>query len=345
VSDENRELLLGDRLGVGVLVIDGRGRIGAVNDAAHSLLGALPGSLAGKTIMEAFVDHNVERLVQGATGAGDSVGELTLPGEPARTIVVRASATGGGGASVLLEDVSEFRRLRRIRTEFIDNLSHELRTPLTTVRLLTESLALEMERSEVAPRVRESVAKIDVETGHLVQMVNELLDLAKIEQGEVPLRLAEVDLGHVVEGTVDRLRMYADRQGVQLRAEVPEAADGRTVRADEERISQLLVNLVHNAVKFSPPETEVSLRIRPQEREVWVEVVDQGVGIPGRELSRIFERFYKVDRARADVGVGGGGTGLGLSIARHIAERHGGRIWAESEEGRGSTFTVALPRA
>ncbi len=331
-------------MGVGLLLVDPSGRISAANASAHRLLDAQTGTLTGKTTMEAFVDHEIDGLIRGANASGDSQAEMAISGEPARAVVVRATGQPGGGASVLLEDVSELRRLRRIRTEFIDNLSHELRTPLTTVRLLTEMLQMEIDKADAPPRIRESVAKIDVETGHLVQMVNELLDLAKIEQGEVPLRLSDVDLAAVVDGTLDRLRLYAERQGVELRRELPAAPSERAVRGDEERLSQLLVNLLHNAVKFSAHGGDVVVRIRPVDNEIWIEVEDHGAGVPRRDLERVFERFYKVDRARAAGASGGGGTGLGLSISRHIAERHGGRIWAESEEGRGSRFTVALPR-
>ncbi|HSH22154.1 MAG TPA: HAMP domain-containing sensor histidine kinase, partial [Candidatus Caenarcaniphilales bacterium] len=191
------------------------------------------------------------------------------------------------------------------------------------------------------PRVRDSIVKIDVETGHLVQMVDELLDLSRIEQGESSLQLGDVDLGAVVDAVLERLGSYAERQGVGLRSEVPPTADARTIRGDRERLGQVVVNLVHNAVKFSNPGGEVVVRVRPGAATLVVEVEDHGVGIPRAELSRIFERFYKVDRARQR---GAGGTGLGLAIARHVVERHGGRIRAESTEGVGSRFIVTLPR-
>lgn len=292
--------------------------------------------------MEGFVDHRIEELLRRARSTGAAQLELTSVGEPQRTLVVRAERDSNGGVWLVLEDVSELRRLQRMRREFIDNLSHELRTPLTTVRLLTETLALELERSELPPRIRESILQIDVETGQLVQMVNELLDLAKIEQGEAHLQLEELDLGGVAERSLAGLQLYAERQAVALHAELPSDSAERTVRADEQRIRQLLTNLVHNAIKFSPAGGQVTLRLRPAPDEVVIEVEDRGVGIPRQELERIFERFYKVDRARSR---DGGGTGLGLAIARHVAERHGGRIWAESDEGHGSRFLVALPRA
>jgi len=245
---------------------------------------------------------------------------------------------------IVLEDVSELRRLQQIRAEFIDNLSHELRTPLTTVSLLAETLARETEPSEgndpaVPSRVRERIAKIEVETGHLVQMMNELLDLSRIESGAVVVHLDPVDLAGLAAASTERLRLFAERQGVRLRVERPD--DVPAVRGDEARLGQVLVNLLHNAVKFSPNGGDVTVRVVSTDGEVVTSVEDHGVGVPRAAHGRIFERFYKVDRAR----VRGGGTGLGLAIARHVVEQHGGRIWVESEEGRGSTFSFALPIA
>ena len=257
-------------------------------------------------------------------------------GEP-RTVVLHLQRPAGDGTWIVLEDVTELRRLQQIRAEFIDNLSHELRTPLSTVSLLAETLARDAETADVPPRMKERIAKVEVETGHLVQMVSELLDLARIEGG-TQLRLADdVDLGRLAASSVERLRLFAERQGVELTVTADPAAP--RVRGDEDRLGQVFVNLVHNAVKFSPDGGDVSVQVRPDGGEVVVSVIDHGIGIPKRDQPRIFERFYKVDRAR----VRGGGTGLGLSIARHVVERHGGRIWLESEEGRGSTFSFAIP--
>jgi len=332
--------------GIGLLRLDIERRIAFANEAAHGLLGRPADGLVGLSAMEGFLDHRVELLLDeaaagGPARAGLAVAELAVAGDPARTLSIRAGQAAAGGTWLVLLDVSELRRLQRIRAEFVDNLSHELRTPLTTVRLLTERLAMELERTELPAPVRESIMRIDVETGHLVQMVNELLDLAKIEQGVAPLQLADTDLGRVVESTVGRLGPYAERQSVRLRAELPAAGADTSLRGDAARLEQMLINLVHNAVKFSAAGGEVVVRLAPAESELRLEVEDHGSGIPRAELDRIFERFYKVDRARVR---GAGGTGLGLAIARHIAEGHGGRIWADSEEGAGSTFSVSLPR-
>jgi two-component system phosphate regulon sensor histidine kinase PhoR len=243
----------------------------------------------------------------------------------------------------VLEDVSELRRLQQIRAEFIDNLSHELRTPLTTVSLLAETLTREAEAAgdSIPPRMRERIDKIEVETGHLVQMVNELLDLSRIESGAALGAIDVLDLGRIAIESTERLRLFADRQGVTLRVDVED--DLPRVRGDASRLGQVLVNLLHNAVKFSPDGGEVSVSVQPAASEVVVAIADHGVGIPRAATARIFERFYKVDRARVRGETGG--TGLGLAIARHIIEQHGGRIWVESTEGLGSTFSFSLPLA
>jgi len=328
---------------LGVIHVGRGGRITLANAPAHRFLGRSPGSLVGDSPIAAFLDHRVETLLSQAASRGSGHMDLVLPGEPQRTLLIRAERDAAAtGTWLVVSDVSELRRLRRIRTEFIDNLSHELRTPLTTVRVLSEVLSGEAERTELPERVRDSIAKIDIETGHLVQMVTELLDLARIEQGEAPLRRDPVDLDEVVEETLARLRPYAERQGVALRGEVPDPTAERTVEGDAERLGQLLLNLLHNAVKFSEPGSAVTARVVATSSAIRLEVQDQGPGIGRGDLERIFERFYKVDRARKRGG--SGGTGLGLAIARHIAEGHGGRIWAESTEGKGALFIVELPR-
>jgi two-component system phosphate regulon sensor histidine kinase PhoR len=328
---------LHDLLPVGVVRLGPDQRVDRANARAHALLEVGPGRLVGRTVMEAFLDARLDALVDTLETGTTTVTETRVgAGEP-RTVVLHLQRRAGDGTWIVLEDVTELRRLQQIRAEFIDNLGHELRTPLSNVSLLAETLARDAETADVPPRMRERIAKVEVETGHLVQMVSELLDLARIEGG-TQLRLADdVDLGRLAAASVERLRLFAERQGVEL-AVTADPATPR-VRGDEDRLGQVFVNLVHNAVKFSPDGGGVTVQVRPDGGEVIVSVTDHGIGIPTRDQPRIFERFYKVDRAR----VRGGGTGLGLSIARHVVERHGGRIWLESEEGTGSTFSFAIP--
>ncbi len=327
----------------GVITIDPAMRIVAANAAAHGFLDRQPGSLIGRSVIEAFIDAQVESIARTALDQGSSVGEVARADSDRGRLLVRGRRSSSGGAWLIIEDVSELRRLQQIRAEFIDNLSHELRTPLTTVSLLAETLTREAEAagSAIPSRMRDRIGKIEVETGHLVQMVSELLDLSRIESGGSIGAVNLLDVGQIAKESVERLRLFADRQGVALRVDLPRTVPA--VQGDEERLGQVLVNLLHNAVKFSPDGGDVTVTVRAEAGRVVTSVADHGVGIPRAAQARIFERFYKVDRAR--VRGEAGGTGLGLAIARHVVEQHGGTIWVESTEGVGSTFSFALPIA
>jgi two-component system phosphate regulon sensor histidine kinase PhoR len=324
-------------LPVGLVHLGDDRRVDRANPRAHALLGIAAGRLLGRSLMETFLDTRIEALVAGLVDGASGTGELRMGDRDGRVIAVRAHRPPGAGTWIVLEDVTELRRLQQIRSEFIDNVSHELRTPLSTVSLLAETLAREARSTDVPERMRDRITRIEVETGHLVQMVNELLDLARIEGGGRLDLDAGVDLGQLAAASVERLRLFAERQGVTLGVDVE--ADLPTVRGDEARLGQVLVNLVHNAVKFSPGGGDVRVAVRAEGSTVACSVVDHGIGISPVDQARIFERFYKADRSRTS----GGGTGLGLAIARHVVEGHGGRIWVESEPGRGSTFSFAIP--
>ena len=329
-------------VGPGVITVDATGRVVRANEAAGAMLGRSAASLRARTVMEVFLDRTVEDHARTALEVGHATTEIHPAGPDGPTLQVRARRSPDGGLWLLLDDLSEIRRLQRIRREFIDNLSHELRTPLTTVSLLAETLAMDAEAAgdAVPDRMRERIAKVEVETGHLVQMVNELLDLSRIEGGTTLQLVDGVDIGPLAAGAAERLRMFAERQGVDLQLDIQPALP--VVRADPERLGQVVVNLVHNAVKFSPDGGIVTVRVEAADGVVRIAVEDHGLGIPKAAQARVFERFYKVDRARQRPEVGGG-TGLGLAIARHVVEQHGGRLWLTSTEGRGSTFFVDLP--
>lgn len=337
---------LADALPVGVVRLDDARRVVFANGPAHRILGRPPGSLIGRTAMEVFVDPRIEAAL-----AGSKPLELTVrDGEP-RIVRVAARPSAVRGTWLVLEDLTELRRLEQIRTEFVDNLSHELRTPLTTIGLLAETLARELEAAGPgAPaertrpdlgRLRDRVAKIEAETGHLNQMVAEMLDLARIESGRAIPLTDRVDLARLAAEAAERLRPFADRNRIRVSVTTPESGELPSVVGNAERLGQVLVNLLHNAIKFSPEGGPVEVRLERVPEGVRLAVRDEGIGIPREAQARIFERFYKVDRTRGR----GGGTGLGLAIARHVVEAHGGRIWVESAEGHGSTFFVVLPAA
>jgi two-component system, OmpR family, phosphate regulon sensor histidine kinase PhoR len=340
---------LADLVGVGIVRLTDDLRVEVANTAAHVFLGRQPTTMLGRTAIEALGDHRVEAIARQAREGGWASSEVTLAdaaGETGATLVIRARRSPILGVWLVLEDVAELRRLQRIRAEFIDNLSHELRTPITTIGLLVESLARDADGAEAAnapvpPKMRERIGKLEVETGNIAQMVAELLDLARIESGGRQLHLDDVDLGRVATESVDRLRTFADRQGVDLRVTVEGGLP--PVRGEAARLAQVFANLVHNAVKFSPSGAEVRVGVRRADAEdvPMLEgfVADDGAGIAAADQARIFERFFKADRTRTS----GGGTGLGLAIARHIVEGHGGAIRVESEEGRGATFAFTVP--
>ena len=290
--------VLVDLVGIGVIRVSDDLTVTSANETAARLLARRAAGLPGRSVMEVSTDHRLEEIVRSALQTGAAAGELTIRTPDAPTILVRAHRLSSGDAWLVLEDVTELRRLQRIRTEFIDNLAHELRTPLTTVSLLAETLALEA--GDLPPRTADRIAKIEVETGHLVQMVNELLDLSKIESGSAALLLSDVDLARLAGATVERLSLFAERHGVRMVVEADAAIP--SVRGDGERLGQALLNILHNAVKFSPAGAAVVVRVRADEQEAVVTVQDHGPGIPRSAFTRVFERFYKGDRARTPWG-------------------------------------------
>ena len=324
---------LADLIGVGIVRLTDDLLVEVANTAAHVFLHRPAGSMLGRTAIEAIAREAAER--------GAAAGEVTLRDPDGPALVIRARRSPILGIWLVLEDVAELRRLQRIRAEFIDNLSHELRTPITTIGLLAETLARDAEAAgdAIPARMADRIGKLEAETATVSQMITELLDLARIESGGRQLHLDDVDLGRVAEDTVERLRPFAERQHVQLATTV--APDLPFVSGEASQLGQVFANLIHNAVKFSPPQTSVTVSVQRVGDELHASVNDHGVGISATDLPRIFERFYKADRSRAS----GGGTGLGLAIARHIVEGHAGRIAVESVEHEGATFTITLPIA
>jgi two-component system phosphate regulon sensor histidine kinase PhoR len=284
--------------------------------------------------MEAARSHELDGLAAGVMGEnlGEEVRrELTLNSRLFHSYASRL----GSGALLVLRDVSELQRLGRARRDFVANISHELRTPLTAIRLLADTLR---QASPVTPQQDKLLVNIGEQTDALTQLAQEMYDLSLIESGQLPMRMVVASLHESAISVLARLKPQAERANLQLMNEID-----LEVRAlfDENQIQRVLSNLVHNAIKFTPSGS-IAVFTSSQHSNadhVAVGVRDTGVGIPSEELPRIFERFYKVDRAR-----GQAGTGLGLAIAKHIVEAHGGRIWAESVLGKGTTFYFTVPR-
>jgi two-component system phosphate regulon sensor histidine kinase PhoR len=303
----------------------------------------------GMPLIEATVDVRLEELARKAIAGELHRGEIDIhdgrPGnsDEARYVSVVAAPDGDGGAWLVLRDLTEVRRLRQIRTEFVDNLSHELRTPLSTIRLLAETISGAAAKGDVSGVASRS-AQIEVEVLHLVQMADEMLDLATLEAGEIPLRMAEFDLVALAQEVAQRFAPVAAQHGggIDVIGTGPLLISG-----DRDRLRQAVANLTHNAVKYSRSGGRVELHVvRLSDGRSQIAVVDHGIGIDRAHLSRIFERFFTVERVDGGAGaVGGGGTGLGLAIARHAVLRHGGEITVTSSAGVGTTFTITLPAA
>ena len=246
--------------------------------------------------------------------------------------------------SVVIEDLSELRRLERVRRDFIANISHELRTPLASVSLLAETLEDAIETDPDKAQV--FVERIESEVHYLSDLVAELLELSRIEAGRVPMSIEPVESEMLVREVMARLLPQAQRHRVNLRTAIEQGST--MVAADSKQIARVLVNLIHNAIKFTSSGGTIVIGCQRQPDTAMQSffVSDTGIGIAPDDLPRIFERFYKVSQSRSRanfIGPGGGGTGLGLAIARHVIEAHGGRITVTSTPGKGSTFTFTLP--
>ena len=261
----------------------------------------------------------------------------------------RAKVEAGSGLAyryfaVVIEDLTELRRLERARRDFVANISHELRTPLASVRLLTETLEDVIETDP--DKAQSFLEKIENEVQYLSDLVAELLELSRIEAGRITMHIEPIRAELLVREVMARMLPQAQRHRVSLRTQIEQGQS--MVAADSKQIARVLVNLIHNAIKFTPSGGRIIIGTSHQPESTlqsfWVQ--DTGVGIAPADLPRVFERFYKVSQSRARgnfIGPGGGGSGLGLAIVRHVIEAHGGHISAASESGQGSTFTFTLP--
>jgi signal transduction histidine kinase len=249
----------------------------------------------------------------------------------------RRTESGLGGADP--ESVVELQRVNKIRRDFVANVSHELKTPATSLKLLAESLVDILD--DDPDQARFFAEQLKNETERFAKLITDLLDLARLESAEGIQNPQVVDARSILMVVLSRLRPTARRKNIALSWKRSGKADLYNVWGDETQLTSMFSNLVENAVKYTPPGGHVEVTGHSDENEVAISISDTGLGIPEKNLARIFERFYRVDKARSKET---GGTGLGLSIVRHIAENHGGRVTVESTLGEGSTFTVHLPR-
>jgi two-component system phosphate regulon sensor histidine kinase PhoR len=322
-----------EQLTDGVLIADADGRVQFANPAVSRLFST--SNPTRQSVAQVVRSHQLieawKRCQQTRQLQVEAV-EIPIRRQYLQIIVIPDQHEGG--SLILAQDLTQVRKLETVRRDFISNVSHELRTPLASLKALTETLQSgALADPEAGPRFLD---RIHTEVDALTQMTQELLDLSRIESGQVQLNFESVSPGKLIHSAAERMKAQAERAHLKLDVKCDDGLPN--IKADKNRLEQVLVNLIHNAVKFTKPGGSITLGAEPIPGGVRCAVRDTGVGIPSESLSRIFERFYRVDSSRT-----GSGTGLGLSISKHIVEAHGGKIWAESEEGSGSSFFFEIP--
>jgi two-component system phosphate regulon sensor histidine kinase PhoR len=329
----------------GVIAIDAEQTILFANDRAGQMLEFSPKTAAGRKLWAVVRQHIVQDVVQkaitppgedsagvraeftGSSGKSLSLHVAQLPGEPTR------------GAVLVFHDTTELRRLERLRQDFVANVSHELKTPLSVITACVETL-IEGGVDDIEHRGR-FLQRIEDETHRLHALILDLLSLARIESGDQALALQALSVSELARACIERHQARTQGKKQTLLLEPPVHDADAQVLADEEALSEILDNLIDNAVKYTPEGGTIHLRWHNENGDCRIEVQDTGIGIPAADLPRIFERFYRVDKARSrEVG----GTGLGLSIVKHLVQAMQGSVRAESEPGHGSTFIIQLPR-
>ena len=332
--DRDRMSVILSQMSDGIILLDGEGKITAVNEAAKEILQITEGDAIGHIFIEAVHDYELNELVSKCSETKkECAGSVEISGTKQFLLAI-ATPLEGAGCLLLLQNLTELKRLDAVKRDLSANISHELRLPIASIKALAETLAQgALDDPSIA---KEFLGQINAETDRLAQMVQELGDLSRIESGQSPLVKRSIGIGEVIKRAAERIKPQADRAGLSIYIDV--ASDLPPIAADRDRIEQVLVNLLHNSIKFTPSGGNITISAVSSGDSLQVSVADTGVGIPADDLPRIFERFYKADRARS-----GGGTGLGLAIVKHIIEAHGGKVWAQSVEGKGATFTFTLP--
>lgn len=323
------------RMSDGIIVVDKDKKINMINNAASQMLRVTATEIIGQTFIEVLLDYEINNMLQHCLNNRQKQTGMVITSPERQTLgVVVTPMPSDQGCLILLQDLTDIQRFERERRDFLTNISHELRTPLSSIKAIAETLKDgAVTDNEVAGNFLD---KIDIEVERLNQMVQELGELSRNESGAGRLNKSSFDVTLFLKQIENRLQAQLERAGLklQLNSEIGIIAQN----ADKSRIEHVMINLVHNAIKFTPSGGIISISAKKEANNIRFSVSDTGKGIAREDLTRIFERFFKADRART-----GSGTGLGLSIARQIVEAHGGKIWVESTLGKGSTFYFTLP--
>ena len=323
----------------GVIMTDANGDIVLANRAAGALFGFKEENVTDRSVIEVVHDYEVDEILKLClkTGAEQTTQfESDVTKRFLRAIVVPINKQSKlGGVLVLLQDLTELRNLQTMRRELVGNISHELRTPIAGIKAMVETLRDGAVNDKKA--AADFLTRIESEVDRLSQIVAEITQLSRIESGQAELKKEPVNLNTLVDEVLAEMSLLAEKQQIKLLKQL--SPDLPSVQADKDRIRQTIINLVHNAIKFNKPAGSVTVSTSDNSKAVSLSVADTGIGISKDDLPHVFERFYKADKARTS-----GGSGLGLAIAKHTIQAHSGDIRAQSEEGKGSTFTFSLPR-
>jgi two-component system phosphate regulon sensor histidine kinase PhoR len=321
----------------GILVVDEENNVTLINQAAGLIFNVTREGALGHSLVEVIRHFKMNELLEKTRESGmpqiDSF-ETTPEKTYIRCIATPLKEELPGSILFLMQDLTRIRQLEIIRRDFVSNVSHELRTPLTSLKLITETLQDGM--FDDPQQAAKFLDRMSGEIDNLSQMVEELLELSRIESGRVPLEKRWVKPQELLAAACERMTLQAERAGLTCGLTCPPGLP--SIFVDKPRLESVLVNLLHNAIKFTRPGGSIELSAYQQLNTIVFSVKDTGIGILPKDLARVFERFYKSDRSRSERG-----TGLGLSIARHLVEAHGGKIWAESEVNQGSTFSFSIP--
>ena len=321
----------------GILIADENGNVTLINPSTRQLFGIGNKVVIGSSLAEVLRNHRVNELWQKCAFSQQQE-MVTFEIPPTKSFIQCIASPLNpelpGSILFLFQDLTRMRQLEIIRRDFVSNVSHELRTPLASLKLISETL--QSGALNDPPAANRFLKQMENEVDNLTQMVEELLELSKIESGQVPLERYWIKPAELIQLAGERMIMQAERAGLEFIFECDHALPN--IFVDASRLSQVLVNLIHNAIKFTPPGGKIEASAYQDGNNIVFYVKDSGIGIPDKDIERIFERFYKSDRSRSRRG-----TGLGLSISKHLVERHGGKIWVESHRRAGSTFKFYIP--
>ena len=336
-EDRTRLSSILDNMADGVILTDSEGNIIVTNKAAQSLFSIKDNIAQDRPLIEVVREHELNDLLNSCLETGQekiTQFDFSKLNRFLRAIAIPINKDRLDGVLLLIQDLTELRNLQTMRRDLVGNISHEFRTPLAGIKTMVETLQDgAIDERETA---KDFLSRIEAEVDRMTQLVGELTELSRIETGKATLKLEPVNLNSLVEEVITQLKPQAERQHLTL--EMVLADDSPATQADKERIRQVMVNLIHNAIKFNRPGGSIRTATRYSEGSVVVDVTDTGIGIAKDDLPHIFERFFKSDKSRARQG-----TGMGLAIAKHIVEAHGGKIWVQSEEEKGSTFSFSIP--